>query len=88
MTDNEYEKQMYDKRNAADFMQAQSGELRTGATIGEVKRQSMQERIASQLYRSTREARNAEALRELQYLLEKNPEVARILDLMEAVRDF
>lgn len=63
------------------------GELR-GPWSAVEARQSLAERIASQLDRSGREARKLEALNELSFLLQKNPEVARILDLMEAVREY
>lgn len=49
-------------------------------------RASLNERVSSQLNRAIGEARHAEQLRELQYLLRKNPDVARILDLIESVR--
>lgn len=42
-------------------------------------------RIASQCKRAQRSAMKAERLGELQYLLDKNPEVARILTLLEEV---
>ena len=44
------------------------------------------QRIRTQLRRSETEAFRAEQLRELEHLLDKNPEVARILDLLEAVK--
>lgn len=56
----------------------------TGADIP--ARTSLTERVASDLYRAIRESRRSHKLEELKYLLEKNPEVARILDLMEEVR--
>ncbi len=50
------------------------------------KRLSLSESVASQLYRAEREARKLQLLGELKYLLDKNPEVARILDLIEETR--
>lgn len=50
------------------------------------RRPSLMESVESQLHRATGEARKADQLRELQYLLQKNPDVARILDLIEVVR--
>lgn len=44
------------------------------------------ERIHAQLRRSTGEARRAERLQELAMLLDRNPEVARILDLVDEFR--
>ena len=51
---------------------------------------SLRDRIASRAHHAARESRRAENLKELQYLLDKNPEVARILELLEAAgeRDF
>lgn len=51
---------------------------------------SLRDRIASRAHHAARESRRAENLQELQYLLDKNPEVARILELLEAAgeRDF
>ena len=50
----------------------------------------LRDRIASRAHHAARESRRAENLKELQYLLDKNPEVARILELLEAAgeRDF
>lgn len=44
------------------------------------------ERIHAQLRRTTGEARRAERLQELAMLLDRNPEVARILDLVDEFR--
>ena len=44
---------------------------------------SLRERIRDQAARARRESRKADRLDELNFLLEKNPEVARILDLLE-----
>lgn len=46
---------------------------------------SLRNWIKSQLRRASNEAQKANALSELEYLLDKNPEVARILDLLEQV---
>jgi len=47
------------------------------------------ERFRGQLHRTRREARKAEQLNELIDLLEKHPDVARILDLVESLgRDY
>lgn len=52
----------------------------------EQKRSTLIDRINRQQETAVRSARRADKLSELQYLLNKNPEVARILDLMEYVR--
>lgn len=58
-----------------------------GAACGmDPRRPSLMESVESQLNRATGEAYKADQLRELQYLLQKNPDVARILDLIEVVR--
>lgn len=47
---------------------------------------SLRERVANQLHRARQEAVRRERLEELQYLLDKHPEVARMLELLEAVQ--
>jgi len=47
----------------------------------------LRERIHGQRHRAQQEARRAEALQELEYLFEKHPEVARILDLLDQVKE-
>lgn len=47
---------------------------------------SLRDRVHAQIHRATNEARRIERLNELAILLERNPEVARILDLIEEVR--
>ena len=47
---------------------------------------SLRERIRNQSYHAKVESRRVEQLQELEFLLDKNPEVARILDLLESVR--
>lgn len=49
-------------------------------------RASLRERVMMNLRRAERESNKALRLRELRDLLEKNPDVARILDLVEEVR--
>lgn len=48
-------------------------------------RESLRDRIATRRYRAEKETRKAMALAELQHLLDKHPEVARIFELMEEV---
>ena len=47
---------------------------------------SLRERIHDQRYRAQVESRRAEQLGELECLLDKNPETARILELLEQVK--
>lgn len=54
---------------------------------GATPRPDLRDRIYSQRVRAESSARNADRLRELELLLDKNPEVARILDLLEQVKD-
>lgn len=49
-------------------------------------RLSLNERVEAQLNRSMREAKRAERLQVLAYLLNKHPDIARILDLVDEVR--
>ena len=49
-------------------------------------RTPLREQVHYQLREASRQSRKAVQLEELAILLEKNPEVARILDLMEVVR--
>ena len=71
-------------------MAAQTGEPVEAATLGgyagigqEPARPSLMERVHQQRKRAQREAIHAERLAELQMLLEKNPEIAHILDLLD-----
>ena len=61
-----------------------------GMALDEPCKAPLRDRIAYRARRAGNEARRAENLKELQYLLDKNPEVARILELLEAAgeRDF
>ena len=73
------------------------GNIGSGASIGGYstlnraeEKMPLRDRISSRARRAGNEAIRAENLKELQYLLDKNPEVARILELLEAAgeRDF
>ncbi len=64
---------------------AQSSGILYGSAL-EPARPNIRERVAKQLEYSQTEARKVGRLRELSRLLEKNPDVARILDLVEEVR--
>jgi len=47
---------------------------------------SLRERIHLQRHRAQVESRRADQLSELEYLLDKHPEIARILDLLDVVK--
>ena len=47
---------------------------------------SLRERIHDQRYQAQVESRRAEQLMELEHLLDKNPETARIIELLEQVK--
>lgn len=47
---------------------------------------SLRERIHLQSHRAQVESRRADQLSELEYLLDKHPEIARILDLLDVVK--
>lgn len=68
--------------------QAQTlGQCATGS-IGSKNSQyqpNLQDRISEQLYMAQKNATKLENLKELKYLLDKNPEVTRILSLLELV---
>lgn len=55
------------------------------AGLSEPMRDNLQQRVASQTRRAQRESRKANKLSELQYLLDKYPDFARILTLLEEV---
>lgn len=57
-----------------------------GTQYGMECRASLAERVSNQARNAARESDRLHRLRELEMLLAKNPEVARILDLMEEVR--
>ena len=46
---------------------------------------SLRERIANQRYRAEKESNRLQQLAELEFLLDKHPEVARILEFLEIV---
>ncbi len=60
-----------------------SGSIGGRNSLDEPARVPLQERVEMQLNRANRDARKVERLHELQHLLQKNPDVARILDLMD-----
>jgi len=47
---------------------------------------SLHERVRNQLHYAQIESRRADQLSELKYLLDKRPEIARILDLLDVVK--
>jgi len=87
---NEQERKL--KTMAADCAQRDYSSATIGGTMGYAGpegawRVPLQERVSNQLRRAVQESGKAQRLAELQQLLERNPEVARILDLIEEVRD-
>ena len=54
-----------------------------GTGLGQACRQSLRDRVESQKYRAEVEANRAAGLHELASLLDRNPDVARILDLLD-----
>ena len=64
------------------------GEATTGLT-NECVRPNLRQRVAdSLLYLTRRNRANESALQELSLLLEKNPDVARILELIESTHSY
>ena len=56
-----------------------------GSTLTEPTREMASRRFKAQLHRAQRDRHRTEQLQELCYLLDKNPEIARILDLIDAI---
>ncbi len=87
-----------EKLKAAREAETSAAKCAQGSTAGVAKelgyatrfddpgRVGIRERVENDLNRASREARKLEQLHELSFLLQKNPEVARILDLIEIVR--
>jgi len=92
MTIEEHERLMAAKREAEwHASNAKSyGELRGSGGMAlaqdEPMRASLRERVAMDLQLAQRQARKWEHLKELSDLLDKHPDMARILDLVEMVR--
>ena len=63
------------------------GETTTGLT-NECVRPNLRQRVADSLYLTRRNRANESALQELSLLLEKNPDVARILELIESTHSY
>lgn len=59
-----------------------------GGCVGkhEVAQPSLRERIYSQRRHAQTESKRLDQLTELQFLLDSNPEIARILELLESVK--
>jgi len=79
-------KAMAEQQEQQATNRCKQGSVRTGLGGMTIAEPSLRERIASQRFRAETESRRASQLVELEYLLDKHPEVARILDLMESVR--
>lgn len=85
----EREKEAFEKAKVAEMV----GDARWGSlgcneakSCTEPGRDCLRDRVHSQLRRAEGEVSRAMALAELERLLEKHPDVARILDLMEYVK--
>lgn len=72
-----------DALNIPSSTQGSQGGYATLDGDGEAKRENLQERVARRLSRARSESRKEARLEELDYLLRKNPEVARIIELIE-----
>jgi hypothetical protein len=87
-------REMEEKKQAYEN-QAQVGGWTKGLTsdreltkeLLEPARPGIRERVARDLKKLTRESRKMDRLSELQMLFDKHPDVARILDLIDVVRD-
>jgi hypothetical protein len=83
------EKIMTEQQEKLAAMDNVQGAKSTGATTlgydANPKRDSMTERFRHQIRRASRERSRTSQLEELVFLLDKNPEIARILDLIDAI---
>lgn len=79
------EQELVEKLRAEKSAQTPGGMLHTKAT-DEPCRASLRERVMRDLARARHESHKTYQLTELADLLEKHPDVARILDLVESVR--
>lgn len=88
----------YDKPSPADIAekQAYADMTKCGGLSGDTsmyhhqtqaRMPSLRERVESARYRADKAARNKENMMELGRLLDKNPDVARILDLVKQLED-
>ncbi len=73
------------------YEQAEAIQFKTQGLAGKTEtaepcKTSMKERLESNLYQAKKQSRKREQLEELLYLLDKNPEVARILELVESLQ--
>lgn len=63
-----------------------SGSIGGAYALQQACRTPLRERVESVAYRADQEARKAGRAKELAMLLDENPKIARILDLMEEFR--
>lgn len=83
----DYDQMIKDKQRASSREETGAYTPNAGLVgVGECKRASLRERVAGQLRHAQQEAGKAGRLMELDMLLDKNPDIARILDLVEEVR--
>ena len=84
---------MFDKYNEKEVepgigLKSMYDNQQCSTSAGGCANPSLRERISAQKFRAQQESRNANRLAELECLLDKNPEVARILDLLESVKGY
>ena len=82
---------MYDYEKIKELTQKAAAEergcsLQTQGGSNEDARPNLRDRIARQSARAQAESRNVERLAELEYLLDKHPDFARIFDLLDLVK--
>jgi len=75
----------FEKENALNEKMKAQGML-GGREAMRTGRPDIRERVSDQMHRAHADAQRATRLSELDHLLTKHPDVARILDLMEDVR--
>jgi len=85
MNENRLYTEQEEKQRAYEA-QCQTGSIGAQTPYGETmepKRESMSARFRSQANRLRKDQRKLDRLGELNFLLEKNPDIARILDLVD-----
>lgn len=70
-------------RDSTQYSTLGGGAIGGGLSGNLAAHPSLRERVAMSLNRAQQESKRADILHELQHLLEKNPDIARILDLLE-----
>jgi hypothetical protein len=86
MREEELKKLAYEAERAARTNPVGDSAIGSGAQTAQCGRpmeNSLRERLERNLHRARREGHRQHRLEELVFLLDKNPEIARILDLVE-----